>query len=293
MTDQIVLTGLRAKGFHGVFDAEKRDGQEFVVDIVLSVDLRAAGASDDLADTVSYADVADAAVAVLTGPSYDLIEAVASRIADVCLEMTLVRRVSVTLHKPSAPIPHTFADVSVRIERQRSAAFVVALGSNLGDRSATLAAAADALRAIPGVTLRAVSAPVETDPVGGPEQADYLNAVAVGVTSLTPGQLLAALHRIEARHGRARVVRWGERTLDLDLIQYGTPGTADEVRCDDPALLLPHPRAHERAFVLAPWLDADPGAQVRVGETVLAVRDQLATLDSTGVRPVAAAGGAP
>lgn len=293
MTDRIVLTGLRAKGFHGVFDFEKQHGQEFVVDVVLFGDLQAAGASDDLGDTVSYAAVADVAIAVLTGPSCDLIEAVATRIADGCLALAGVQQVSVTVHKPSAPIPHTFADVSVQIERRRPAAFVVALGSNLGDRAATLAAATDELAAVPGVTLRGASAAVETDPVGGPEQADYLNAVDVGVTSLPPAELLAALHRIEARHGRVRAVRWGERTLDLDLIQYGTPGAADEARCDDEALQLPHPRAHERAFVLVPWLDADPAARVRVGEDVLAVRDHLATLDSSGVRSMDPGGDAP
>ena len=87
MSDLITLTGLRAKGFHGVFDFEKAQGQEFIVDVELEVDLRAAGASDDLADTVNYAAVAEVAMAVLTGPSLDLIETVASRIADGCLEL--------------------------------------------------------------------------------------------------------------------------------------------------------------------------------------------------------------
>ena len=117
MSDLITLTGLRAKGFHGVFDFEKAQGQEFIVDVELEVDLRAAGASDDLADTVNYAAVAEVAMAVLTGPSLDLIETVASRIADGCLELVGVQRVLVTVHKPGAPIPHAFADVSVTVER--------------------------------------------------------------------------------------------------------------------------------------------------------------------------------
>ncbi|MGB4835259.1 MAG: 2-amino-4-hydroxy-6-hydroxymethyldihydropteridine diphosphokinase [Nostocoides sp.] len=285
--DRITLTGLRARGRHGVFDFEKRDGQEFVVDVELRADLSVAGASDDLADTVNYAEVAQAVIARVTGPPYDLIEALAEAIAADCLALPGVARAAVTVHKPAAPIPHTFDDVSVRLVRAREAAFVVALGANLGDRAATLTEAVAAVRGLPGVFVTAVSALVETDPVGGPEQGDYLNAVLVGRTSRRPEDLLAELHRIEARHGRARTVRWGERTLDLDLIQFGTPGTPNEVRSADPALLLPHPRASERGFVLLPWLDADPRARIRVGSRVVPVAAQVTTVDLAGVRPVA------
>lgn len=287
-TDRISLTGLRAKGFHGVFDFEKRQGQEFVVDIVLDVDLRAAGASDDLADTVHYGEVAELAIARVTGPAYDLIEALAEAIAADCLTLAGVQGVAVTVHKPSAPIPHTFTDVSVSITRapqEREHAFVIALGSNLGDREATLGAALAALGAEAGVRVEVVSRLVETDPVGGPDQGDYLNAVVTGATSLPARELLAVLHRIEARHGRTRAVRWGERTLDLDLIQYGTPGAADELQSSDPALLLPHPRAHQRAFVVMPWLDAAPHARIRVGQHVLPLAAIVNQLDPSGVRP--------
>lgn len=85
-------------------------------------------------------------------------------------------------------------------------------------------------------------------------------------------------------------MRWGQRTLDLDLIQFGTPGTCDEVRSDDPALLLPHPRAAERAFVLLPWLDADPRARLRVGAEIVTVAQQITRVDTGGVRPVDGAG---
>ena len=142
----------------------------------------------------------------------------------------------------------------------------------------------DPLARVPGVVVRASSDLVETDPVGGPEQADYLNAVAVGSTTLDPAALLKVCHRIEAEHGRVRTVRWGERTLDLDVIQFGSPGLPDEVVSADPALTLPHPRAHERAFVLLPWLNADPSARVRVADRVMALIDRVAEVDATGVR---------
>lgn len=290
MRDRITLTGLRATGFHGVFDFEKREGQQFVVDVMIHTDHRTAGRSDDLADTINYAEVAEMALARVTGPAYDLIEALAEAIAGDVLTLAGVLAVEVTVHKPGAPIPHDFADVSVTIMRERAAAVVIALGSNLGDRPATLASAVAQLRGVAGLQLTAISRPVLTDPVGGPEQPDYLNAVVTGLCTLPPAELLAALHRIEARHGRVREVRWGQRTLDLDLIQFGTPGTSDEVRSDDPALLLPHPRAAERAFVLLPWLDADPRARLRVGAEIVTVAQQITRVDTGGVRPVDGAG---
>jgi dihydroneopterin aldolase/2-amino-4-hydroxy-6-hydroxymethyldihydropteridine diphosphokinase len=163
---------------------------------------------------------------------------------------------------------------------------VLALGANLGDRSQTLRAAVRELDATPGLRVLAVSAPVETDPVGGPDQPDFLNAVVIACTTLAPDELLAACHRVEADHGRERVVRWGARTLDVDLVAYGEPGSVGEVGSDAPGLTLPHPRAHERAFVLAPWLQVRPRARLRLPDgSVLAVADLLAgAADRDGVR---------
>jgi len=137
---------------------------------------------------------------------------------------------------------------------------VVALGANLGDRAETLAAAVDDLRRLALTSDVRVSKPIETVAVtlqGADEDAPrYLNAVALLQTRLAPRELLSALHRIEARHGRVRRERWGDRTLDLDLIAYG-----DE-RIDRDDIVVPHPRAHERDFVLVPWLDVDPDAEI-------------------------------
>ncbi len=288
MADRIVLQGVSARGNHGVLDAEKRDGQTFVVDVLMTCDLERAGRTDDLGATVNYAEVAAAVVARITGPSFDLIERLAEVIADDVLRHDLVEVVEVVVHKPEAPVGQPFTDVQVRIERANAAAVVVALGSNLGDRGETLASAVASLRDLPGLTVTGVSSIVETDPVGGPEQPPYLNAVAVGRSAIPPDALLDHLHRIEAAHGRTREVRWGARTLDLDLIQFGTPGSSREVVSDDPALQLPHPRAHERAFVLVPWADADPRATLRVGAGDGGIRpvvDLLAGLDRSGVRP--------
>lgn len=119
MSDRIALTGLRAFGRHGVFDHEKRDGQEFVVDIVVWTDVAEAAAGDRLADTVDYGGLAELAVGIVGGEPCDLIETVSARIADAVLADQRIDAVDVTVHKPSAPIPHTFADVAVTVHRER------------------------------------------------------------------------------------------------------------------------------------------------------------------------------
>lgn len=119
MADRIELRGLRVRGNHGVFDHEKRDGQDFVLDLVVWTDHAAAGASDDLADTVDYGTLAQQAADIIAGPARDLIETVAVQIADATLADPRIDAVRVTLHKPSAPIPLTFEDVAVVVERSR------------------------------------------------------------------------------------------------------------------------------------------------------------------------------
>ncbi|TAM92404.1 MAG: dihydroneopterin aldolase [Jatrophihabitans sp.] len=119
MADRIALTGLRVHGHHGVFAQERRDGQEFVVDAVLDLDVAAAAASDDLADTVDYGALARALAAVVAGEAMNLLEALAERLAATCLADPRVRAAEVTVHKPQAPIPLTFADVSVTVRRSR------------------------------------------------------------------------------------------------------------------------------------------------------------------------------
>jgi len=285
MTDRIELKGISAHGHHGVLDFEKADGQEFVVDVALEVDLRRPGRSDVLSHTVNYAEVAADVVSLITGPSLDLIEALADRIAQAALHRPLVQAVEVTVHKPQAPVGVTVGDVRVVVERHRDEPVVIALGANLGDVQATLEAAVRALADVDGLRISAVSELFETDPVGGPEQPVYLNAVVLARTRLGAFALLTELHAIEADRGRVRETRWGARMLDLDLIQYGDPETGSELISQDPELMLPHPRAHERAFVLAPWWALDAEAQLRVGEVLVPVSDLLERVDQDGIRP--------
>jgi 2-amino-4-hydroxy-6-hydroxymethyldihydropteridine diphosphokinase len=129
---------------------------------------------------------------------------------------------------------------------------VIALGANIGNPKEQMDIAVALLKEALEVT--AISSYFTTAPVGGPEQPDYLNAVAIAESELPAADLLALLHGIEKTLGRERIEHWGPRTIDLDLIQYGSLlSHADE-------LLLPHPRAHERRFVLEPWFEIEPDA---------------------------------
>ncbi|MFB8776569.1 2-amino-4-hydroxy-6-hydroxymethyldihydropteridine diphosphokinase [Streptomyces broussonetiae] len=155
---------------------------------------------------------------------------------------------------------------------------VLSLGSNLGNRLENLQGAVDALADTPGLRVKAVSPVYETEPWGVEpgSQPSYYNAVVVLKTTLPPSSLLERAHAVEEAFHRVRDEHWGPRTLDVDIVAY-----ADAVS-DDPQLTLPHPRAHERAFVLAPWLDIDPDAQLP-GRGPVA--DLLGTVTREGVAP--------
>jgi len=120
MTDRITLTGLRVRGHHGVLATERRAGQDFVVDVSLDLDLAPAALSDDMADTIDYGALAEALAAVIRGEPVNLLETLASRLSDVCLADARVAAATVTVHKPQAPIPLNFLDVSVTVRRGRS-----------------------------------------------------------------------------------------------------------------------------------------------------------------------------
>lgn len=267
MADVIAITGLEFMACHGVYESEKRSAQPFIVDIEVEVDTRNAGISDSLSATISYADLAaDARAVVVEGEQVELIETLAEKIAERVLARDPLS-VTVTVHKPGAPVQETFADAYVRIVRpnplsqrpEKPQRAVIALGGNIGDAPKTLNAAIEDIRALEGARLLAVSPFILTKPVlaeGQAEQDDYTNAVALVDTTLSPLELLDSLQAIENKHGRVRTERWGARTLDLDIIDYGGYSAKHE------RLTLPHPRAAERLFVLEPWAKIEPHAEL-------------------------------
>jgi 2-amino-4-hydroxy-6-hydroxymethyldihydropteridine diphosphokinase len=159
------------------------------------------------------------------------------------------------------------------------AAAYLGLGSNQGDRLRLLQAAADRLDASTGVRVVRSSRVYETRPVGGPAQPDFLNAVIEVATELEPVELLHACQRVEAALGRTREVRWGPRTIDIDVLGF------DERRIDEPELVVPHPRMHQRAFVLAPLLELDADPPLPGGRAIRSLR--LPPGELAGVRVVA------
>lgn len=261
MTDHILINDLRVNALIGVLGHERLAPQPLRIDVDIEVDLSEAGRTDDLACTVHYGDVAVALAELARTTDHLLLERLAERMTEVVLAFPLVRAVELTLTKLQPPIDENIHSTAVRLRRdnrgQVSAdpgghrAFV-ALGSNLGDREANLRFAVARL----GDLVVRMSQVYETAPVGGPDdQGAYLNMVAEIRTTLDPYALMRLLHRIEADAGRERLVHWGPRTLDLDLIVY------DDVSISgggEGALTVPHPRYAQRRFVLAPLGELDP-----------------------------------
>ncbi|WP_250506523.1 2-amino-4-hydroxy-6-hydroxymethyldihydropteridine diphosphokinase [Bowdeniella massiliensis] len=262
MPDVITLTGITAHAYHGVFAAEKQAGQTFIADIAYQLDTRAAARGDDLAETVSYAEVAEAVAEGLQTGSLDLIETLAENLARIVLGFEGVDEVRVSVHKPEAPIDVPFSDVCLTITRTRASLVpagarevVFSLGANLGNPIAQLRAAVDLLRA--ELSDVEVGPLLRTAPVLAPgqrPQPDYYNTVVIARSRYAATELLALANRIEDALGRVRTETWGERTLDIDIVDI-----ARYCSCD-PALTIPHPRARDRAFVLVPYAALRPHA---------------------------------
>lgn len=279
MADRIQLVGLRGFARHGVLAHERSIGQEFIVDIDIEAEFDAAAATDDLTRTVDYGQVAQIAHdRLLADPPFRLIETLADAIAADIVALPGVLAVAVTVHKPHAPLPVGVADVAVTRHRRTPARVVLGLGSNLGDRLTNLRRAVSALAA-DGVEVLETSPVVRSDPAGGPDgQGEFLNAVVVGRTELTPHEVLHRCRQIEDAAGRDRTVRWGPRPIDVDILDFGGR------RLAEPDLLLPHPRLASRPFVLLPWAAIAPDD--RPGGTGPTVGELLGAVATADVVPV-------
>jgi len=244
--DEIRIEQLEVYAYHGVFPEEKRKGQNFLVNAVLYTDTREAGKSDQLTRSTDYGEVCGFIAGWMRDNTCNLIEAVAERLAQaVLLEYDLIAGIDLEIRKPEAPIEQPFGCVSVKIHREWHRAYLGA-GSNMGDKKQYIQNALEALKAHPLIVVRKVSEWIVTEPYGGVEQDDFLNGAIEIETLLTPRELLESLHEIEAAAGRVRELRWGPRTLDLDIIFY------DKLVYEDDALVIPHQDMENRRFVLEP-----------------------------------------
>lgn len=246
MVDRVFVHGLVLHGFHGVHAEESRLGQKFLLDLECQVDIDDAVAGDDYAQAVCYGGLCDLATEISAQPC-KLIETLATRIADAILaRYPTVSQVAVTVHKPSAPIRYPVDQVGARIERIRRSPVGFSFGSNIGDKIGYLRQALDRLAAKPGIEVTAVSDFYRTAPWGVAEQDWFVNACAIGVTSLSPQALLKTCQALEVQIGRTREKRWGPRIIDIDLLFFG------DVRLASDRLILPHAELCRRAFVLVP-----------------------------------------
>ena len=250
--DKIHIKDLEIIGFHGAIPEEKVLGQKFVLSFELDVDLRQAGKNDDLTKTVHYGELAQKVEEEFTKTSYDLIEKAAEEICEfVLLNYPLVKKVKLLLKKPWAPTRKHVEYVAVEIERKWNKVYIAA-GSNLGDKEETLKEAIDKIDKRKDCVVTKVSNFYTTDPVGYEDQDQFVNCVFEIDTLQTPSELMDTLLEVEKDFKRERIIRWGPRTLDLDIIFY------DDIISYDEHILIPHPRAHERQFVMKPMCDINP-----------------------------------
>lgn len=250
--DKIRIENLEVFANHGVFPEETKLGQKFLVSIVLHMDTRKAGKTDDLSWSVNYGEVSHFATEFLREHTYHLIEAAAEQLAEAVLHTyPLVREVTIALKKPWAPIGLPLESVSVEITRKWHRVYL-AVGSNMGDKEAYIRQGIEGLSANEDCRVKKVSQLMITKPYGVTDQEDFLNGCLEIETLLTPKELLELLHEIEAGADRKRILRWGPRTLDLDILFYD-----DEV-IGLPELMIPHVDMANRSFVLKPLSEIAP-----------------------------------
>ena len=261
--DEIRIEDLEVFANHGVFPEENTLGQKFLVSAVLYTDTRNAGKTDDLTASIHYGEASVFMENFLRTHTFRLLERAAEALAEeMLLGIPLLEKVSLEIKKPWAPIGLPLKTVSVKIEREWHTAYI-ALGSNMGDRERYLSDAVDALGEIRGCRVEKVSSFIETPPYGVTDQADFLNGCLELRTLLYPRELLDELHRIEAQAGRERIVHWGPRTLDLDIIFY------DDLVIQEEDFCVPHVEMQKREFVLAPLAEIAPYKRYPVyGKTV-------------------------
>lgn len=252
--DKIVIKDLEIFAYHGVLPEEKAKGQTFVLTAELFCDLREAGLTDNLDKTVNYAQVCEDIYKVMTGDKFDLIEAVAENIADtILLKYELIKKVRIIVSKPEAPIDMDFDTVCVDITRKKHIAYL-GIGSNLGDKESYLDYALDQLNKDDYIKVSKVSSYIVTKPYGNVEQDDFLNGCLEIETLYTPSELLAVVNDIEQGAGRKRLIHWGPRTLDIDILLYDREIIMEE------KLIVPHVEMGKREFVLKPLCEIAPFA---------------------------------
>lgn len=268
--DYIELKNIKIYAHHGVLEEEKIKGQNFLVDARLYLDMYKAASTDSLMETINYAEAALFIDELLKNNRFDLIEAAAQKVAlELLRKYHMLEKVDISLHKPEAPIPLTFEDVSVNITRGWKQVYL-SVGSNIGDKKKYIEDALCKLKMDDNIKEVVCSTLITTKPYGGVEQDDFLNGAVALKTLYTPHELLDLLHVIENDANRVRTIHWGPRTLDLDIVFY------EDMIINDKDLVVPHPDMSNRAFVLDPLMELCPyKVHPVLGKTVAVLRQEL------------------
>lgn len=250
--DKITIEDLEIFANHGVFPEENKLGQKFMVSAILYTNTLCAGRTDELAASIDYGAVSHFITSYMQKHTFKLLEAAAEHLAEEMLRsIAHLEAVTLEIKKPWAPVGLPLKTVSVKITRGWHTAYI-ALGSNLGDKKAYLDMAVEELDKTEGCQVLKVSEYLVTEPYGGVEQDDFLNACLRMRTLYDPFQLLERMHEIEQAAKRERLVHWGPRTLDLDLLLF------DDEIIDTEELNVPHVEMHLRDFVLIPLAEIAP-----------------------------------
>lgn len=252
MLDEIIIRDMEAFGYHGVLEEEKGLGQKFLVSANIRLDASQAIKEDRCEYTVDYGMVCKRISEIVRLERYDLIEALAGHIAEVILlEFAPVKNVVVEVKKPWAPVKVSLDTASVRIERGWHDVYI-GVGSNMGDSLQNIKDAMNLIQSDKKNKDIRVSDMIKTKPYGVKEQDDFLNCAAYFKTIMQPKEILYFLQDIEKKLKRERIVHWGPRTIDLDILFY------DDIIFQDDELIIPHPEINKRDFVLQPLCNISP-----------------------------------
>lgn len=250
--DKIRIQNLEVFAKHGVFPEENVLGQKFVLSATLYTSTRKAGLTDELEYSIHYGEVSHFMKKFVEEHTYKLLERVVEELAqELLLAFPLMKKIDLEISKPWAPIGLPLDTVTVSVSRGWHTAYI-ALGSNMGDKKAYLDEAVKRLSERKDCKVVKVADYLETEPYGGVEQDNFLNSALELETLLSPEELLDALHVIEQEAKRERLIHWGPRTLDLDILLY------DDLVLDTEDLHIPHIEMHKRDFVLIPMTQIAP-----------------------------------
>ena len=250
--DKIEIKELEVFANHGVYPEENVLGQKFVISATLFTRTRLAGLTDELSASINYGEVSHMITDFTRKHTYKLLESLAENLAEMLLcSLSGLEKITLKIEKPWAPVGLPLKTVSVEITRKWHTAYI-AFGSNMGDKKMYIDNGIRGLAETKGCRIEAISDYLITEPYGVTDQDEFLNGVLKMRTLLTPGELLVRLHQLEQAANRERIIHWGPRTLDLDIIFY------DDLVLEEADLCIPHVEMHKRKFVLEPLGEIAP-----------------------------------